>query len=92
MRSFVVASALCGLVAAAPRPQPQNINIGAIDDLPTPTALGPDVTATTTPAVTYVPEIAASSAAAALSTDLPRVEKRAPSSALAPACTASPGG
>jgi hypothetical protein len=66
------------------------INIGAIDDLPTPTALGPDITATTTPAVTYVPEVAASSAAAAISTDPPSVDKRTPNKR--DACAAYPGG
>jgi hypothetical protein len=76
MRSYIVASALCGLAAAAPAPAPQKINIGAIADLSTPTALGPEPVATTTPAVTYVPEVAASSAAAAISTDPPTVDKR----------------
>ncbi|KAF2682553.1 hypothetical protein K458DRAFT_478928 [Lentithecium fluviatile CBS 122367] len=83
-------STLCGLVAAAPKPQHQNMNIGAIDDLSTSTALGPELAATTTPAVTYVPEVAASSAAAAIPTDPPTAEKR--STITRDACAVQPGG
>lgn len=68
MRSAVVASALCGLVAAAPKPAPQNFNLAALAKLATPSVLGPELAATTTPAVTYNPTEAAQSAAAAIST------------------------
>lgn len=90
MRSVLVASAICGLVAAAPRPNPQNINIDAIDDLATPTVLGPALDATTTPAVTYDPTSAASAAAAAISTDPATVEKR--EVVERSACALQPGG
>ena len=74
MRSTIVISTLCGLAIAAPRPQ--LINVGAIDDLPLPAILGPDVEDFSDPAPTYNPTSAASAAAAAIPTDPVSVEKR----------------
>ncbi|KAF2734582.1 hypothetical protein EJ04DRAFT_523565 [Polyplosphaeria fusca] len=73
MRSIAL-SALCGLAAAAPRPQ--GFNIAAVDNLVTPSVLGPDVAAVTPNPVTYNPEQAANSAAAAISTAPAEASKR----------------
>jgi hypothetical protein len=88
MRSTVIASALCGLVAAAPRPQ--MIDLGALNDLPTPSVLGPEIAATTTPSVTYDPAIAVSSAAAAMSAAPASVVKH--SANKRDICVKQPGG
>ena len=60
MRYAVAASALCGLVAAAP----QMININEALAVPTPTILGPKVEETKAAPVSYNPNAAASAVAA----------------------------
>lgn len=76
MRSaIIVAAALSGFAAAAPKPNPQMINIEALKDIPTPSVLGPDPTDTATP-TPYDPTSAAKSAAAAIYTDPATAEKR----------------
>lgn len=60
MRYAIAASAVCGLVAAAP----QMINIGAALAVPTPTILGPNVEETKAAPVSYNPSAAASEVAA----------------------------
>ncbi|KAF1980186.1 hypothetical protein BU23DRAFT_3723 [Bimuria novae-zelandiae CBS 107.79] len=82
MRSFIAGSAFVGLVAALP----QQINVAAVEALPTPSVLGPELAAKSTPAVTYNPTSAASAAAAAISTAPPSIEKRDAT------CAPQPGG
>ncbi|KAF2626483.1 hypothetical protein BU25DRAFT_343742 [Macroventuria anomochaeta] len=60
MRYAIAASAICGLVAAAP----QMINIEAALAVPTPTILGPKVEETKAAPVSYNPTVAASAVAA----------------------------
>ncbi|KAF2113355.1 hypothetical protein BDV96DRAFT_662375 [Lophiotrema nucula] len=66
MRSVALLSVLSGLAAASPRPQV--INVDAIDDLVTPSVLGPTLAATTADPVKYNPTSAASVAAAEIPT------------------------
>jgi hypothetical protein len=74
MYSTILISALCGLAVAAPRPQA--INFGALEELPTPAVLGPDVAAVSAGPSSYNPVSAASAAAAAIATDPIAVTKR----------------
>lgn len=67
MRSVIVGSVVAGIAAALP----QQINVAAINALPTPSVLGPELAAKSTPAVTYNPTSAASVAAAAICKELP---------------------
>ncbi|KAF2242981.1 hypothetical protein BU26DRAFT_123634 [Trematosphaeria pertusa] len=91
MRStLIAASALCGLAAAAPRPQ--EINVAAAEELPLPTVLGAPLAATNTPAVTYDPTAAASSAAAAVSTAPADPSSRRRAMKKRDACQQQPGG
>ena len=69
MRSTYLMSAFCGLVAATPRPVPQDFDFTEIDRAPAPTAEGPAVTAASQP-VTYNEDAAAVSASASVASDL----------------------
>lgn len=89
MYSTTLISALCGLAIAAPKPQV--INFSAIDDLPLPKALGPDIAALSAPLPSYNPTSAASAAAVAIPTDPVSVEKREAFDKRA-ACVQEPNG
>ena len=89
MYSAILVSALCGLAAAAPRPQ--QINVAAIDDLTTPSVLGPDVSAATATS-SYDPSSAASVAAAAVTTAPVTTDKRKRGVVGKRDCTLEPNG
>ncbi|KAF9693992.1 hypothetical protein EKO04_007806 [Ascochyta lentis] len=85
MRYAIAASAICGLVAAAP----QMINIEAALAVPTPTILGPKVEETKAAPVSYNPTAAASAVAAIVKNE-GAVEKR--DAALSSCGAQQPGG